>query len=63
MHGLGGHRGIIKTRALSFVLYVLALVTGIAAIPLVVAGPTLVDDVAARAARLPDARSTGRRSS
>ena len=24
MHGLGGHRGIIKTRALSFVLYVLA---------------------------------------
>ena len=28
MHGLGGHRGIIKTRALSFVLYILALVTG-----------------------------------
>ena len=24
MHGLGGHRGIVKTRALSFVLYVLA---------------------------------------
>jgi membrane protein len=44
MHGLGGHRGIIRTRALSFVLYVLALVTGIAAIPLVVAGPTLVRD-------------------
>jgi membrane protein len=44
MHGLGGHRGIIKTRALSFVLYVLALVTGIAAIPLMVAGPQLVDD-------------------
>ena len=44
MHGLGGHRGIIKTRALSFLLYVLALVTGVVAIPLVVAGPTLVDD-------------------
>ena len=28
MHGLGGPRGIIKTRALAFVLYVLALVTG-----------------------------------
>ena len=44
MHGLGGHRGIIRTRALSFVLYVLALVTGIAAIPLMLAGPRLVDD-------------------
>lgn len=44
MHGLGGHRGIIKTRALSFVLYVLALVTGMAGIPLMLAGPKLVDD-------------------
>ena len=44
MHGLGGHRGIIRTRALSFVLYVLALVTGIAAIPLMVAGPTLLEE-------------------
>jgi membrane protein len=42
MHGLGGHRGIIKTRALSFALYLLAIVTGVVAIPLVVAGPTLV---------------------
>ncbi|UMG92664.1 YihY/virulence factor BrkB family protein [Nocardioides sp. TF02-7] len=42
MHGLGGHRGIVKTRALSFVLYILALVTGVVSIPLVVAGPTLV---------------------
>ena len=42
MHGLGGHRGIVKTRALSFVLYILALVTGGISIPLVVAGPTLV---------------------
>jgi membrane protein len=44
MHGLGGDRGIIKTRALAFLLYVLALVTGIAAIPLMLAGPTLVRD-------------------
>lgn len=42
MHGLGGHRGIIKTRALSFALYVLFLVTGVITIPLVVAGPGLV---------------------
>jgi membrane protein len=42
MHGLGGHRGIVKTRALSFVLYILAVITGGISIPLVVAGPTLV---------------------
>ncbi|HEV2797353.1 MAG TPA: YihY/virulence factor BrkB family protein, partial [Nocardioides sp.] len=45
MHGLGGHRGIVATRALSFGLYVLAMVTGAVSIPLVVAGPTLVDRV------------------
>jgi membrane protein len=44
MHGLGGERGIIRTRALSFVLYVLALVTGVVAIPLVVIGPSLLQD-------------------
>ena len=44
MHGLGGQRGIIKTRALSFLLYVLAMVTGVISIPLVVAGPSLVGD-------------------
>ncbi len=48
MHGLGGQRGIIQTRALSFLLYVLALVTGIAAIPLMLAGPELVDDALPR---------------
>ncbi|WP_084653626.1 YihY/virulence factor BrkB family protein [Nocardioides insulae] len=42
MHGLGGRRGILRTRALSFVLYVLAIVTGMFAVPLVLAGPTLV---------------------
>jgi membrane protein len=42
MNGLGGHRGIVKTRALSFGLYLLAIVTGVVALPLVVAGPRLV---------------------
>jgi membrane protein len=45
MHGLGGHRGIVKTRALSFVLYILAMITGAVSIPLVVAGPRLVAEV------------------
>lgn len=42
MHGLGGDRGIVKTRALSFVLYILAVITGAITLPLVVAGPRLV---------------------
>lgn len=44
MHGLGGHRGIVKARALSFLLYVVAMVLGVFMIPLVVAGPDLVQD-------------------
>ena len=43
MHGLGGQRGIVRARALSFLLYVLAMVTGVICVPLVVAGPSLVD--------------------
>ena len=43
MYGLGGHRGIVKTRILSFILYVLGLVTGVITIPLVLAGPKLVE--------------------
>jgi membrane protein len=42
MYGLGGHRGIIRTRALSFLLYVLGMLTGVVTIPLVVAGPRVV---------------------
>jgi len=42
MHGLGGQRGIVKTRALSFLLYLMAMVTGALMIPLIVAGPSLV---------------------
>jgi membrane protein len=44
MHGLGGHRGIVKTRALSFVLYILAVITGALTLPLIVAGPRVVRD-------------------
>lgn len=45
MYGLGGHRGIVRTRMLSFLLYVLGLVTGIVTIPLVLAGPTVVGEL------------------
>ncbi len=43
MYGLGGHRGVVRTRVLSFALYVMGLLTGVVTIPLVVAGPRLVD--------------------
>ncbi len=42
MHGLGGQRGIVATRALSFGLYLLAMLIGMIALPLVVAGPRVV---------------------
>ena len=45
MYGLGGRRGIVRTRALSFSLYVIALVLGIIVVPLVLAGPALVSDL------------------
>jgi membrane protein len=44
MHGLGGHRGIVRTRALSFALYLLSMVLGVFMVPLVVAGPDLVEN-------------------
>jgi membrane protein len=42
MYGLGGKRGIIRTRILSFSLYVGAVVVGSIVVPLVLAGPTLI---------------------
>ncbi len=45
MYGLGGHRGVVRTRMLSFSLYVMGLVTGVVTIPMVVAGPDFVDRV------------------
>ncbi len=46
MYGLGGRRGIIRTRALSFSLYVLSLLAGTVVLPLVLAGPDLVSRTA-----------------
>jgi membrane protein len=48
IYGMGGHRGIVKTRALSFTMYMVALLVGVTVVPLVLAGP----DVAA--ALVPD---------
>ena len=45
MYGQSGVRGIVQTRALSFSLYVLALVLGIVTIPLVLLGPTVLGDL------------------
>ncbi|NSC24518.1 YihY/virulence factor BrkB family protein [Streptomyces albus subsp. chlorinus] len=42
MYGLDGRRGIVKTRLLAFFLYLVALVIGAVALPLMVAGPDAV---------------------
>ena len=42
MYGLGGRRGIVRQRAMSFGLYVLGLILGAVFVPLVIAGPGLV---------------------
>jgi membrane protein len=42
MYGLGGMRGIIRTRILSFSLYVGAVIIGSVVVPLVLVGPTLI---------------------
>jgi membrane protein len=42
MYGLGGRRGIVRTRALSFSLYVAALLLGVVLIPLMLVGPGLL---------------------
>lgn len=43
MYGQSGVRGIVRTRALSFSLYLIALVFGVVIIPLVLIGPTWLD--------------------
>ncbi|MGA8988651.1 YihY/virulence factor BrkB family protein [Aeromicrobium sp.] len=45
IYGLGGHRGIVKTRALSFALYIIALLVGIILVPLVLAGPQVAAEI------------------
>ncbi|WP_327417091.1 YihY/virulence factor BrkB family protein [Streptomyces sp. NBC_01233] len=42
MYGLDGQRGIVKTRLLAFVLYIIALVIGAVVLPLMVVGPDAV---------------------
>ena len=53
MYGLGGVRGIVRTRVLSFSLYIVVLLVGIVVIPLVLAGPTLLGRVLPGPGRLP----------
>lgn len=45
MYGQAGVRGIVPTRALSFSLYVFALLVGIVTIPLVLIGPNLLGQI------------------
>ncbi|MGW0911533.1 YihY/virulence factor BrkB family protein [Streptomyces sp. NPDC002784] len=45
MYGLDGVRGIVKTRLVAFVLFLVALVIGSIALPLMVAGPDAVLNV------------------
>ncbi|MCX5062216.1 MULTISPECIES: YihY/virulence factor BrkB family protein [unclassified Streptomyces] len=45
MYGLDGVRGIVKTRLVSFVLFIVALIIGSIALPLMVAGPDAVVNV------------------
>lgn len=45
MYGMGGKRGIIRTRALSFSLYCVALVIGVIVLPLVLAGPSAINEL------------------
>ena len=45
MYGLGGRRGIIRSRVFSFSLYIVALLIGIIVVPLVLVGPTLLADL------------------
>lgn len=52
MYGLEGRRGIVATRLLAFLLYLIALVIGAVVLPLMVAGPEAVVDVLPRSAAL-----------
>jgi membrane protein len=45
MYGMAGKRGIVRTRALSFLLYLVFLIAGIVLLPLILAGPTFVNRV------------------
>ncbi|WP_084370130.1 YihY/virulence factor BrkB family protein [Microbispora sp. ATCC PTA-5024] len=47
-YGLGETRGIIRTRVLSFALYVAALLIGLVVMPILVVGPTLLSNALPR---------------
>jgi membrane protein len=49
MYGMGGRRGVVRARALSVVLYVVGLLLGAVALPLLLAGPDVLERL------LPDA--------
>ena len=61
MYGLDGQRGIVKTRLLAFLLYIVALLIGAVALPLMVAGPDAVVRARAVGARTSSRSCTGRR--
>jgi membrane protein len=42
MYGMAGKRGLVRTRALSFALYLVFLLAGIVVLPLILVGPSLV---------------------
>lgn len=48
MYGLSGERGILKTRALSFGVYVAFMIGGAIILPVVVAGPRLIEELLPR---------------
>lgn len=45
MYGQGGERGIVRTRALSFSLYTAAVVVGAIVLPLVLLGPSILNEM------------------
>ncbi len=45
MYGLARQRSIVRTRALSFTLYLVFLIVGVVLLPLVLAGPSFVDRI------------------
>ncbi|MGI8458823.1 MAG: YihY/virulence factor BrkB family protein [Propionibacteriaceae bacterium] len=45
MYGMAGHRSIVAARALAFGLYVVFLIAGVILLPLVLAGPGLIDQL------------------
>lgn len=45
MYGMRGERGMVKSRAVSFLIYVVLLIGGTILFPLVLAGPTLINRI------------------